>query len=382
MTLWLLDPDTWHALEQARLAGLTPSPEQQAEFTARAMASDGSSTSRALTIAGSTAEIAIKGVLTKTPNLLAMLFGGGNTTYTDIQTALAQAEADPTVQDIVLRSDSPGGDVNGLFEAVDSIKAVSKPVTAKVSSALSAAYALVAQASKIEAVGPGSTFGSIGVVGRFQLDDKSVEITSTHAPDKRPDPTTEAGQEVIRAYLDEVHGLYASNIADGRGITVETVNKEFGQGRTFLAAEAQKRGLIDSISRPALKAVTKTTQAASGKENTVMKFSDYRAAHPTEAAQAITEGSTQERERVQAHITMGEQCGDMSIAIEAINSGVAFGHAPTQARYMAAAMNRKDQSNREADNKVVEEATANAEAPKATGLDEQLAALMLGEESK
>lgn len=382
MTLWLLDPDTWHAMEQARLSGLTPTAEQAAEFSARALASEGSSI-RGLTIAGSTAEVAISGVLTKTPNLFAMLFGGGNTAYSQVRDALAAAQADPSVRDIVLRIDSPGGEVTGLFETIDAIRAVTKPVAAKVSSALSAAYGLAAAASKIEAVGPGSSFGSIGVVGRFFVDDKTVEITSTHAPDKRPNPTTAEGQDVIRAHLDEIHELYASAIAEGRKTTVETVNTTYGQGRQFLAQEALKRGLIDSISRPALKAVPTSTQASQGKGIKPMKFSEYRAAHPDEAAQAITEGVTQERERVQAHLTMGAQCGDLSIAIEAINGAVAFGHAPTQARYMAAAMNRKDQAARVEDNQQVTEATANAEAPKATAdLGDALAELMLGKETK
>lgn len=382
MTLWLIEQEAWTAMEEARKAGLRPTAAQTAEFAASFQSGDVRG-HRSLKVVGDVAQISVSGVLTRTPDLFALLFGGGNTTYSEIQQALAAADSDPTVKSIELHVASPGGTVSGLFETVDVLRSVSKPTKAKASLAASAAYALASATGSIEAVGPGATFGSIGVVASYYVSDDTVEITSTHAPDKRPDPRTEEGQAVIRAHLDEIHGLFAGAIAEGRQTTVDKVNADFGQGRVFLAAEAQRRGLIDSISRPQLRAVGPQKTSASATSGGAlgakpMKFSEYRAAHPEEAAQAIAEGVTQERERVAAHLTMGEQCGDLRIAVEAINNGVAFGHAPTQARYMSAAMNRRDVSARAEDDAAVVEATSNAEAPAARDLGDQLADLLLG----
>jgi len=381
MTYWLIEHDTWLAMTQARNTGLTPTSDQCEAFAARAIQDvDPRQAVRGLRVSGETAEISVQGSLTRSPDLFAMLFGGGNTSYSAIRAALAKADADPGVREIVLKIDSPGGEVAGLFETVDAIRAVSKPVTAKVSSALSAAYAIASAASSIEATGPGSSFGSVGVVASYYVDDKIKEITSTHASDKRPDPTTAEGQGVIREYLDEIHQLFAQSIADGRGKSVEMVNAEFGKGRVFLAAESVKRGMADKINKPALKAVSQNPNAKNSEGKNSMKFSEYRAAHPDEAAQAVNEGVTQERERVQAHLTMGEQCGDLAIAIEAVNAGIAFGHAPTQARYMSAAINRKDVSSRATDDVAVVEASANAKVLEADGdMGDKLEALYLSE---
>jgi ClpP class serine protease len=379
--MWLIEREAWKALEAARKAGFLPSSEQAADFSARISAASNGAP-RNLKLAGNVAQIDIVGVLTKAPDWLAYYFGGGNTTYGDIQAALALAEADPNVKQIALNVDSPGGQVDGLFETIDALRAVTKPIKTRASLAASAAFALATNGGKIEATGPASTFGSVGVVAAYLIEEDIVEVTSSAAPKKRPDPTTAEGQSVIREHLDEIHSLFAQAIADGRGTTVDVVNAEFGQGGVYLAAEAKRRNMIDSIAKPALKAVGAAKQKASAEGGVTgeapMKWSDYKAAHPQEAAIGIAEGVTGERERTEAHLTMGEQCGDMKIAIDAVKGGVAFGHGPTQAKYLGAAMNRRDQQNRTEDDKEVADATKGAEAPAARDLGDQLADAMYG----
>jgi hypothetical protein len=77
---------------------------------------------------------------------------------------------------------------------------------------------------------------------------------------------------------------------------------------------------------------------------------------------------------------MGEQCGDLRIAIKAVNDGTAFGHAPTQALYMGAAMNRRDQNARTEDDRVVEGATGGVEQTTAAAKDlgDKVADMVLG----
>jgi ClpP class serine protease len=146
--------------------------------------------------------------------------------------------------------DSPGGQVDGLFEtiaAIDAFKATGKPLKVRASNAQSAAYALAAAAGRIEATSPASSFGSIGVAAAFVVSDKVVSVTSTDAPNKRPDVATDAGRAIVREQLDAIHELFVGAIAKGRGTTAAAVNKEFGRGATVLAGEARRRGMIDAI---------------------------------------------------------------------------------------------------------------------------------------
>jgi ClpP class serine protease len=144
---WLLEQSVFKLLKSAEASGLRPSAEQQAQFSARFFDDDDGPASRVLTIAGGTAQIAIEGVLTNAPNMMAMLFGGGNTTYAELIQAIAEAEQNPEVQNIVLAVNSPGGQFEGLFDAITALQNVTKPMTTRVgATAASAAFALAAQA--------------------------------------------------------------------------------------------------------------------------------------------------------------------------------------------------------------------------------------------
>lgn len=351
--MWLLESSVRQAIEDARKSGLNPTAEQQTEYEARITAASTGDASRLLTVAGNSAQISVEGVITNKPSFLAMLFGGGNTTYPDLISALAEADANDSVEKITLMIDSPGGNFDGLFDALAAIQATSKPVEAVISNlGASAAYAIASQADRIVATNVSARIGSVGVVATFQVDEDEVSITSTEAPNKRPDVTTEEGRAIVREELDALHGIFVDAIASGRGTTVEKINAEFGQGATLLAGDALKRGMIDAIQAPALKAVksTQSTTAKSGKqpETGKMDLKELQAQHPDVYAAAVQTGVDKERDRVTAHLTMGEASGDTETAFSAIKDGEDM-TATLQAKYMAAGMNRSDVNNRQDD---------------------------------
>jgi ClpP class serine protease len=246
--MWLLETETRNEMRHAEKHGMTPTAAERDEFVAYVGSSSGSQGSRILKYSGSTAEISISGILTKSHSIIAWMLGYGNTSYPEIASALTSANSNPDIKNITLNVDSPGGHFDGLFDALAAIQAVSKPITTVVSNlAASAAYAIVGQADKIVAKNRAARVGSIGVVATFYVDDHEVEITSTGAPQKRPDVKTKAGISMVREELDAMHDLFVDSIAKGRGKTVETINAEFGQGATLLADEALKRGMIDAI---------------------------------------------------------------------------------------------------------------------------------------
>jgi len=364
--MWLLKEDLFKAMEAARRAGLTVTAAQCVEHAKNSEPS-AEGIPRNLKVAGDVAEIRVEGVLTKKPDFWSWLFGGGNTTYEQIQQALAICAADTSIKRVRFYVDSPGGHVDGLFDTLAAIDAFPKPKSVTAAFACSAAYAIAAVAGKIEATNEAVEVGSIGVAVRYvsYSDVENIDITSTEAPDKRPDPKTEEGRAVIRKTLDDIHDLFVDAIAHGRGTTTDLVNANFGRGATLLAAEAKKRKMIDRIAKPALRAIEPSTDPAEpdpiessavsgGRTETIpMTIEELKKAHPELCSALLSEGEqagvTKERKRVNAHLKLGTSSGDMKLAHDSIASGVSAMDEEVFAAYQSAAMNRRDQGNRQAD---------------------------------
>jgi ClpP class serine protease len=380
--MWLLKEDVARAMRDAKLAGIQPTEEERAKF-ADAMretyAGKSAEQSRNLKIAGNVAQIDIDGVLTEKPDCLALLFGGGNTTYSSIRKALAQADADPNVQTIVLNISSPGGQVTGLFETFAALEGTKKPMSVRASLAASAAYGLAAVAGPIQAVTPASEFGSIGVAVRLFMDEDVVDIASTEAPRKRPDYSTEEGQAVIREELDAFHELFVDAIARGRGTKSAAVNAEFGRGGVLLAKQAQDRGMIDSIAAQPRRAragkraeendaepsEAPPKQAADGgtTEIATMTIEQLKAQHP-ELYKAVGDAAVaEERDRVGAHLEAGEASGDMKTAVEAIRSGTQMTQT-LMAKYMMAGRSRGESEALRSDGEAATAVLKGAATPK------------------
>lgn len=233
----LIEPVAGEALQRAYTLHI-PTAEQVAALPARSPVSY---------IDDSTAVINVRGVLTPAVDIIALLVGGGNTTYTEIREAVQAADADPTVASITLDIDSPGGSVRGLFETLDVLRATRKPVNARVSYAASAAYAIAAVTGKIDATSEAASVGSVGVATTYVVHPYAVDIASTNAPAKRPDVRTDRGRAMAREHLDQLHELLVERIAAGRLTTTSRVDADFGRGGVLTAREALRRGMIDSI---------------------------------------------------------------------------------------------------------------------------------------
>lgn len=200
---------------------------------------------------GGLAVVPVRGVLLDEPNAVMDMFGVAYSDYQTIRAQIAVAEADPSVDEIVLDVDSPGGLVAGMFDAARTIASASKPVTAIVSGmSASAAYVLTSQAGRVVAASKAAEFGSVGVAVDLFVTDDVISIASTDAPDKRPDVRTEEGRAKVRAHLDAMHDLLAEAIGEGRGVTRAQIDSDFGRGGLMLADRALAAGMIDEIQQP------------------------------------------------------------------------------------------------------------------------------------
>ena len=158
---------------QLRVAGLEVAPEDVVRATrpARAGILTGGLTEQCqrdgqtpFEMADGIAVIEISGVLVHRGAWIGQ--SSGQTSYEGIAAQLAAAATDPMVRGIALEIDSFGGEVAGVFDLADAIRAarVSKPVWALIAEhAFSAGYALASQADRIILPRTGAV-GSIGVV--------------------------------------------------------------------------------------------------------------------------------------------------------------------------------------------------------------------------
>jgi signal peptide peptidase SppA len=187
----------------------------------------------------------------------------GQTTYEGIVAQLNAAAADPAVRGIALEIDSFGGEVAGVFDLADAIRAArsAKPVWAFVAEhAFSAGYALASQADRIILPRTGAV-GSIGVVVMHadlsgQLSDAGVTVTLIHSGAHKVDgnpyaPLPDPVRARIQAEIDAIRILFAETVAAGRGRRLTAGAALATEAECFRGAEAVAAGLADEVSDPA-----------------------------------------------------------------------------------------------------------------------------------
>lgn len=182
-------------------------------------------------------------------------FGVG--AYTSLRAMIEQCVTAEEIKSIVLEINSPGGDVNGLFECCNYILEArqKKSIVAHVTGmCCSAAYAIASSCSQIVATDT-SEIGSIGVyaeaVDYTEWEKKqgifSKIFRSKNAEKKNQSPFTEEGAKDLQAKLDYYEDCFYSVIEKGRGIEKEKALEDFGHGAVFMASDAHECNMIDAI---------------------------------------------------------------------------------------------------------------------------------------
>ena len=187
----------------------------------------------------------------------------GQTSYEGIAAQLAAAASDPVVRGIALEIDSFGGEVAGVFDLADAIRAARtiKPVWALVAEhSFSAGYALASQADRIILPRTGAV-GSIGVVVMHadlsgQLSDAGVNVTLIHSGAHKVDgnpyaPLPDTVRDRIQVEIDSIRTLFAQTVAAGRGRRLTTEAALATEAECYRGAEAVVAGLADEVSDPA-----------------------------------------------------------------------------------------------------------------------------------
>lgn len=183
----------------------------------------------------------------------------GQTSYEGIAAQIEAAASDPSVRRVALEIDSFGGEVAGVFDLADRIRALrrEKPVWAFVAEhAFSAGYALASQADRILLPRTGAV-GSIGVVVMHadlsgQLDQDGVRVTLVHAGSHKVDgnpyaPLPEDVRGDIQREIDVLRLLFAETVAAGRGSHLSKENAMATEAAAYRGADAVAAGLADAV---------------------------------------------------------------------------------------------------------------------------------------
>ena len=187
----------------------------------------------------------------------------GQTSYEGIAAQLAAAASDPLVRGIALEIDSFGGEVAGVFDLADAIRAARNavPVWAFVAEhAFSAGYALASQADRIILPRTGAV-GSIGVVVMHadlsgQLSDAGVTVTLVHSGAHKVDgnpyePLPDSVRARIQGEIDSIRNLFAETVGAGRGRRLTADAALATEAECYRGAAAVAVGLADEVSDPA-----------------------------------------------------------------------------------------------------------------------------------
>jgi signal peptide peptidase SppA len=201
------------------------------------------------------ATLRITGPMERTWSFWAWLFGG--TTYDVLAADVERLRNDAAIRAVILEFDTPGGDVHGAGELAAMIRAADavKPFVAHVAGVGASAGYWLASAARRVVVDPSAVVGSIGVIATFidtsgleqDLGIEFIEMVSTQSPRKAMDPTTDQGRADWQQLLDSLAAVFITDVATYRGVPVETVLEDFGQGGVFVGQEAIDAGLADAI---------------------------------------------------------------------------------------------------------------------------------------
>lgn len=281
---------------------------------------------------GSNAVISINGVIARNvPPFLADMLGIVSLDVVD--EALDAAANDATIDQIVLRIDSPGGASAAWPETAQMIRRATeaKPVVAFVEEmGASAAYALASQTNEIIA-SPTALVGSIGTMITLRDSSKMFdrigirfhhlatgEFKAVGAPGNE---ITESQLEYVRGLVSAMHERFASAVQTGRRLSPNQF-ADVADGRLFVANDALKNGLVDRLmfwsefASQIKEAQMPTNEPQGGAKTNAPSETNTPPIDPQQV-----ELSGMEKERARVSQILAAFPGDAAFAAKAINRG-------------------------------------------------------------
>lgn len=199
--------------------------------------------------------IRIYGVLTKKTEAFDHILD--MTSYENIHEEIESALEDKSIETILLDIDSPGGEVNGVFDLADFIyesRTKKRIIAIANDDAYSAAYAIASSAGKVF-VSRTSGVGSIGVIAshidQSRFDERQgIKYTTIFAGSRKNDlnphePMTSESLESLQKEVDRLYEMFLQLIARNRGLSIEKIRST--EAGLYFGEKAVEIGVADGV---------------------------------------------------------------------------------------------------------------------------------------
>lgn len=256
-TPWAIEPEKLLALREVLELAANGQRFEEAEVQQRIGLDGPPEHRKAWRNINGVAVLPYHGVSAPRMNMFMRISGGVSTQL--VAKWFTEALNDPAVKAIILDVDSPGGSAIGNEELSDLIySARGKKPTKSVVTGMGASAAYYGPSACDEIIAsPSSTIGSIGTLAIFtdttQADaDEGIKVTAIHAGKFKADghigldPQT---RETLQERVDDYYAQFIAAVARNRGVDIQTIERDYGQGKAFIASKALQRGMIDRIAR-------------------------------------------------------------------------------------------------------------------------------------
>ncbi|MGL9779781.1 MAG: S49 family peptidase, partial [Wolbachia sp.] len=199
------------------------------------------------------------------------------------------------VETIILDIDSPGGEVNGLFDLSDFIyeaRTLKKIVAIANDDAYSAAYAIASSAEKVY-VSRTSGVGSIGVIAshidQSGFDEKQgIKYTTVYAGNRKNDlnphePITSESLESLQGEVDRLYEMFVELVARNRNLSTGKIKST--EAGLYFGEKAIEIGLADGMT--ILSSINKNRSITMNEQTTTDLETDNLTKYRTEVLELI-----------------------------------------------------------------------------------------------
>ena len=189
---------------------------------------------------------------------------------------IRMAREDKNIKAVVLRVDSPAGSAFGselIRRELELTRQAGKPVVVSMGNVAASGGYWIAMAADEVIADPATVTGSIGVFALFPTVEKVIDKLGIHTAGQTTTWLGDAGNplrpmdprfgQLIQGAINHVYDEFTTKAAKARNTTPEKIDA-VAQGRVWTGAQAQERGLVDTLGgyKDALKAAARRAKLA------------------------------------------------------------------------------------------------------------------------
>jgi protease-4 len=196
---------------------------------------------------------------------------------------LREADADPAIDAIVLRVDSPGGAYAPSDAIRRAIEALDKPVIVSMGEVAGSGGYMIAMAADRIVAAETTITGSIGVIGGKIVFEELLARNGVRIETVRSGPDaafnspfsayTPAQRQRLSRRIDEIYAEFVERVAEARGLGPAAAEAA-AQGRVWTGRQALERGLVDRLGgfRAALEEAAEAAGAGGAADMEIVEY--------------------------------------------------------------------------------------------------------------